>query len=113
METDRIRQLKIPPVSKTRIEKPAEEWSELVKKVGIENGGVAVGIQKLRPEWVIDTFEIPYDNVITIGVAMDFENLKTAPEVPYAIEVIKQYGRAHIVCDAIGSWIHSQGWDVQ
>lgn len=111
METDEIRDTIVPPVSPIRIEKLASEWSETVKKVGIDSGAVAVGITKMRPEWVIDTFDVPYENVITIGVAMDFENLRTAPEVPAAIEVIKQYGRAHFVSHAIATWIHEQGWD--
>lgn len=111
MKTDAIRDTVVPPVSPTRIEKSSSEWSRGTKEIGIDSGAVAVGITKLRPEWVIDTFDVPYENVITIGVAMDFENLKTAPEVPAAIEVIKQYGRAHLVTHAIATWIHAQGWD--
>jgi len=111
MKTNKIRQETVPPVSANRIEKSPAEWSDLVKKIAFESGSVAVGMTKMRPEWIIDTFDVPYANVITIGVAMDFENLKFAPEVPAAIEVIKQYGRAHIVTNAIATWIHSQGWD--
>ena len=113
MRTDKIRETIVPPVSPQKIEKSPTEWSKLAKQVGIDNGGVAVGITKIRPEWVIDTFEIPYQTVIIIGVAMDFENLKMAPEVPAAIEVIKQYGRAHQVSNAIATWIHEQGWDAR
>ncbi|HPF45716.1 MAG: 4Fe-4S dicluster domain-containing protein [Alphaproteobacteria bacterium] len=113
METDRIRSTEIPPISSVRIEKTSSEWSILAKQVAIDSGAVAVGITKMRPEWVIDTFDVPYENVITIGVAMDFENLKTAPEVPSAIEVIKKYGEAHIVSHAIATWIHEQGWNAK
>ena len=111
METDRIRATKVIPVEKNRIEKSKEEWTDLVKDVGVKSGAVAIGITKMRPEWVIDTFDVPYETVITIGVAMDFENLKTAPEVPSAIEVIKKYGEAHMVSHAIANFIHEQGWD--
>lgn len=111
MKTNKIRTQEISPVSSLRIEKDEAQWSKELKEVGIESGAVAVGITKMRPEWAIETFEIPYENVVTIGVAMDFANLKTAPEVPAAIEVIKQYGRAHIVTNAIADWIHQQGWD--
>lgn len=111
METNRIRDTKVVPVADVRIEKTTDEWTELVKQIGRESGAVAIGITKMRPEWVIDTFEIPYETVITIGVAMDFENLKTAPEVPSAIEVIKKYGEAHLVSHAIANFIHDQGWD--
>lgn len=113
MKTNKIRETKVPPVSDQRIEKSAVEWTELAKEVGVKSGAVAIGITKMRPEWVIETFDVPYDTVITIGVAMDFENLRTAPEVPSAIEVIKKYGEAHLVSHAIATWIHKQGWNAK
>lgn len=111
METDRIRDTKVEPISDVKVEKPAADWTRLVKDVGVKSGAVAIGITKMKPEWIIDTFEVPYETVITIGVAMDFENLKTAPEVPSAIEVIKKYGEAHLVSHAIANYIHEQGWN--
>lgn len=111
MKTDEIRSREVGPKSAERIEKSSEEWSQLIKYVGMENGAVAVGMTRMRPEWIIDGFEIPYENVITIGVAMDFDNLITAPEVPSAAEVVKQYGRAHLVTIAIATWIREQGWN--
>ncbi len=111
MQTDEIRSRKVGPKAQEKKIKNPAEWSKLIKTVGSEAGAVAVGITQLKPQWIIDSFEIPYDNVVTIGVAMDFENLKTAPEVPSAAEVIKQYGRAHLVTLAIASWIREQGWN--
>ncbi|MBT5767038.1 MAG: 4Fe-4S dicluster domain-containing protein [Kordiimonadaceae bacterium] len=111
METDRIRETIVEPISDEKVEKTSTEWTKLIKEVSVKSGAVAIGITKMRPEWVIDTFEVPYETVITIGVAMDFENLKTAPEVPSAIEVIKKYGEAHLVSHAIANYIHEQGWN--
>ncbi|MDG1022180.1 MAG: 4Fe-4S dicluster domain-containing protein [Emcibacteraceae bacterium] len=111
METDRIRETIVEPISDEKVEKTSTEWTKLIKEVGVKSGAVAIGITKMRPEWVIDTFEVPYETVITIGVAMDFENLKTAPEVSSAIEVIKKYGEAHLVSHAIANYIHEQGWN--
>lgn len=111
METDRIRETIVEPISNEKVEKTSTEWTKLVKEVGVKGGAVAIGITNMRPEWIIDTFEVPYETVITIGVAMDFKNLKTAPEVPSAIEVIKKYGEAHLVSHAIANYIHKQGWN--
>ena len=111
MKTNAIRAASIPPKSSTKIEKTPEEWSSLIKKVGLESSGEIIGITKMRPEWVIDAFNVPYENVIIVGVKMDFDQLKTAPKVPAAVEVIKQYGRAHLVSNAIATWIHKQGWN--
>lgn len=111
LETDAIRARKLSAPSAIKQYKSAAQWSELVKALALEQGAVAVGISRLKPEWVIDTFEVPYDHVITIGVAMDFDNLKDAPGIPAIIEVMKQYGQAHLVTNAIASWIRQQGWN--
>lgn len=111
METDRIRETTVEPISDVKVERAASDWTQLVKEVGVKSGAVAIGITEMKPEWIIDTFDVPYETVITIGVAMDFENLKTAPEVPSAIEVIKKYGEAHLVSHAIANFIHEQGWN--
>lgn len=95
----------------TKIEKPSNEWTELAKEVGLANNGDVIGITRMRPEWVIEGFEVPYPTVIMSGVSMNFDQLKQAPGVPSAMEVTKQYGRAHEVSNAIASWIQDQGWN--
>lgn len=103
--------VEIPPVAMIQQEKTAGEWTELIKKIGLENGANIIGITKLRPEWVIDTYDVPHQTVIMIAVAMDFKELETAPEIPAAVEVIRQYDRGHRVSRALTTWIHQQGWE--
>ncbi|VAX06833.1 Iron-sulfur cluster-binding protein [hydrothermal vent metagenome] len=102
--------VKIPPVSQGQVSKSPEEWARLVKEVGLKNGANIIGIAKMRPEWVIETYDAPHKTVIMVAVAMDFEELKTAPEIPAAVEVIRQYDRGHKVSKAIATWLHQQGW---
>ena len=101
----------ISPKSNTRIENTPEEWTKLVKEVGLKNNGDVVGITRMRPEWVIESFEVPYETVIMSGVSMNFDELKEAPGILSAREVSRQYGRAQQVSKAIASWIHEQGWN--
>lgn len=101
----------IAPVAPKQQQKDAGEWSRMIKEIGLKNGGDIIGIAKMRPEWVIKTFDIPQKFVIMIGVSMDYNELKQAPEIPAAVEVIRQYDRGHKVSRAITGWIHEQGWE--
>lgn len=103
--------LEIPPPAPIRQEKTAAEWTDMVKKTGLENGASIMGIAPMRPEWVIETYQVPYPTVIMVGVAMDYDQLKTAPDIPAAVEVIRKYDRGHRVTRALARWIHGQGWD--
>ncbi len=103
--------MEIPPVAPVQQERSAEEWTSLIKKIGKENGADIVGITRMRPEWVIETFDVPQKTVIMVAVAMDYEELKTAPDIPAAVEVIRQYDRGHRVSRALTRWIHAQGWE--
>ncbi|PCI44823.1 MAG: (Fe-S)-binding protein [Alphaproteobacteria bacterium] len=102
--------IKVPPPASIQQEKSAGEWTGLIKEVGLKNGADIIGVASMRPEWVIETFDVPHPTVIMIAVAMDFEELKTAPEMPAAVEVIRQYDRGHKVSKALAIWIHAQGW---
>ncbi len=103
--------LEVPPVAAKRQERTPEDWTQQVKEIGLGAGGDIIGIAMMRPEWVIDSFEVPQKIIIMIAVSMDFDELKTAPELPAAIEVIRQYDRGHIVSKAIASWIQQQDWE--
>ncbi|MCF6215756.1 MAG: 4Fe-4S dicluster domain-containing protein [Emcibacter sp.] len=111
-QRDRAKTLavKIPPVAQKKINKSPEAWARLVKEIGLKNGANIIGIARMRPEWVIETYDVPHKTVIMVAVAMDFEELRTAPEIPAAVEVIRQYDRGHRVSKAIATWIHQQGW---
>ena len=45
-------------------------------------------------------------SAIMAGVSMNFDNLKRAPGRYSAMEVVRQYGRAHEVTNAMATWIH-------
>ena len=78
--------------------KPAAEWTSIVKDFALANESDLVGITAVKPEYVYEGYEINEPWVITIGVAMDYDELAQAPpsfENPTAAVVVaKEYNRA-------------------
>jgi hypothetical protein len=84
------------PRSETRIEKPAGEWSAIVKQFTLENESDLVGIAEIDPLWIYDGYEISEPWVIMIGVTMDYAELAEAPssfENPRAAVVVAKARR--------------------
>jgi epoxyqueuosine reductase QueG len=49
--------------------------------------------------------------MIVMGVAMDYESLRTAPEPQSIVEVVTQYGRGTQIANRLASWLRAHGWD--
>jgi ferredoxin len=93
------------------IDRPPAEWSELVKTVALQHGADCVGIAQVQPEWVFEGYEVRERWVIMIGVAHDYQQLKTAPQAIAAAEVIRQYARGNQAAKGLASWIRECGHD--
>lgn len=101
----------LPPLADSRTERSAEEWSRLIKAAAIEAGADDVGITELRQEWVFEGYEAPYRWMVMIAVAMDHNELKTAPAAPAIVEVIRQYARGQKVAQEVAGYLRREGWD--
>jgi epoxyqueuosine reductase QueG len=107
----RIIDAPLSPLSGLVVESSAVEWSEWVKQVAARLGADCVGIARLRPEWVFKGFTVHQRWVIMLGVAHDYDQIKTAPEATAAAEVIRQYARGNQVAKGLASWIREHGHD--
>lgn len=100
-------------VAATKINKPAETWTELIKQFVLENEGDLVGITPMKLDYVYQGYEVDEANVIIIGVSMDYAELSQAPasfEQPNAgVEAGRQYNRASRVARHLTNYIKSQG----
>ena len=67
-----------------RVDRSPEENTEVVKRLARESGAELVGIARVRPEWVFEGYDFDYPWVVVLGVAMDHEQISTAPEVTSA-----------------------------
>lgn len=105
------------PRRETKVERPAADWSAVVKEFALANESDLVGIARIDPIWVYEGYEIGEPWVIMIGVTMDYAELAEAPssfENPRAAVVVaKEYNRAARACRKLRNYILSQGYDAK
>lgn len=97
-----------------KVEKPAAEWTAIVKEFTLANESDLVGIAKLDPLWVYEGYEIDEPWVIMVGVAMDYAELAEAPSSfdnpRAAVVVAREYNRAARVCRKLRNFILTRGY---
>ena len=107
----KILDIEVPPVIGKPLQQPAADWSRELAAYANTRELELFGITALKPEWTYSGVTLDYRWVIMIGVAHDYEQMKTAPEAPAGAEVVRQYGRATKACKDITAWIRKRGWD--
>ena len=112
-ERAEILEIEVPPVSGKPLQQSAEVWSDDLAKYAATLDMELFGITELRPEWTFEGAILKQKWVIMIGVAHNYEQIKTAPEMTAGAEVIKQYGRGTRAVKDIATWIRERGWDAE
>lgn len=96
------------------VEGSEQQWSEKVKAFALANEADVVGVAKMRDEFIFDGYEVNHKYIIMIGVAHDYELMKTAPSTPEnpssAAEVARQYNRGSRVVSKLRNYILEQGY---
>ena len=87
------------------------KWSAEIKKVALELEADVVGITPLDQKWVFEGYEAPWNWVIVLGVAMDYNELKTAPSEKSQTETQNQYARGTRAAFNLANWIKERGVD--
>ncbi|MFT5335883.1 MAG: epoxyqueuosine reductase [Halioglobus sp.] len=108
---DKLTAPDVPPVTTTPLQQSAKEWSEQLAQYTQTIELELFGITAFNPDWAFEGVELDYKWVIMLGVAHDYEKIKTAPEVIAGAEVIRQYGRAKKASKDVTTWIRNRGWD--
>ena len=101
------------PVAGLRVEMSSLDWCAKLKEVARNCGADLVGITEVRPEWVFEGYQVSQRWIVMIGVAHDYEKMKTAPEAAAAAEVVRQYARGNQAAKGLASWIREQGHGAQ
>ncbi|MCL4743991.1 MAG: 4Fe-4S dicluster domain-containing protein [Burkholderiaceae bacterium] len=112
-ERQRILDTPLAPLSETRAERSPREWSDEIRVRALAAGADIVGITRMRPQWVFEGHEVRERWIVMLGVAHDYEQMKTAPLEPSFAEVIRQYGRGNKAARELASWLRSQGHDAR
>jgi ferredoxin len=97
------------PVAPARPERSPEDWTAAVKAAARRAGADAVGIARLDPDWLFEGRRVPQRFIIVLGIAMDHAELDTAPDLPAAIEVMRQYTRGVTVARDLCDWLAGMG----
>ena len=105
--------INIPEISDTVTLKSNEEWSQAIKLKAIELGADAVGITTLEMDRTYQGVSIPYDTVIVLGLAMDYDEMLAAPDISAGAHVVKEYTRGMKVSKRLASWLRLNGHDAQ
>ncbi len=105
--------IEVPPVSGEPLQQSADKWSDDLAAYASTIDMELFGIVQLRPEWTFDGVSLQKKWAIMIGVAHDYEQMKTAPKAEAGAEVIRQYGRGSKAAKDIASWIRQRGWDAE
>lgn len=108
-----ILDIEIPEVANKPLQQAASVWSQQLAEFAESLEMELFGITALRPEWTFEGVTLDYQWIIMIGVAHDYEQLKTAPLDTAGAEVIHQYGRATKAAKDITTWIRQRGWDAE
>jgi NAD-dependent dihydropyrimidine dehydrogenase PreA subunit len=107
----KILDIEVPAVNGTAVQQSAEEWTEELTAFAKNIDCELFGITALNPDWTYEDAGLTQKWVIMIGVAHDYEQIKTAPDGTAGAEVIKQYGRGSKAVKDISTWIRNRGWD--
>jgi len=106
-----ILHIEVPAVNGTPVQQSAEKWTEELTAFAENVDCELFGITALNPDWTYEGAGLTQKWVIMVGVAHDYEQIKTAPDGTAGAEVIKQYGRGSKAVKDIATWIRNKGWD--
>lgn len=94
---------------KRPVEDP-EAMTREIKERARALGAHLVGVQPIKPQYVYQGHEVPYENAIAIGVAMDREKMRGVPDVTSAAEVMRIYARIGKITSELSEQIRGMGW---
>jgi epoxyqueuosine reductase len=109
----KILEIELPPVSAEPLQQSAESWTSELGLYAQTLDMELFGITRLNSEWTFKAANLSQEWIIMIGVAHDYEQIKSAPKNTAGAEVIKQYGRATKAVKDIAAWIRERGWGAE
>ena len=99
------------PVNPTRrpVDDPDQMAAE-IKEIASDLGAELVGITEVTPEAVYAGRKAPHGNAICIGLSMDLDEMRHAPQQRAAVEVMRIYRRVSRIAIDLARRIRDLGW---
>lgn len=95
------------------IEKSAEDWTSIIKGFALTHEADLVGIAPMSDAYLFDGYSVEEKYIIVVGVAHEYDIMKTAPATPAdtssAAEVGRQYSRGARAVHKLRNFILEQG----
>lgn len=103
----------LPDVNPVAVTQSGADWTASLDQFVASGQCEMVGVTPLQDPWIFAGQEVPFSNVIMLGVQHDYDEIKQAPEFRAGVEVVRQYGRAAAASKAVTGWLHEQGWEAE
>ena len=110
-DREKIHAIVVPPVGDEPLQQSAEDWTNDLTAHAATLDFELFGITAFNPVWSFEDNELKWKWIIMLGVAHDYDQIKTAPGITSGAEVIRQYGRASKASKDVATWIHERGWE--
>lgn len=102
------------PLATTKTQRSTLDWTAALTNFATSSDGhnvELVGVTQPRTEWFFEGRSSHLPWLVVLAVAMDHEQLATAPEHTSAIEVHRQYNRGTAAARALADWFREQGYE--
>jgi epoxyqueuosine reductase len=100
-------------LAETPRQQSAEEWTAAVKAKALQLGAEAVGVAKIKQEWIYEGRTVEFTHVVILAIQMAYEEMTAAPEPTAGAEVVRQYTRGMKTSKRLASWLREQGLDAK
>ena len=100
-------------IAPEQTQRSSKEWIAALTDFAVSpdgHGVELVGVTRPQAEWFFEGRSSDMPWVVLLAIAMDHEQLATAPEHTSAIEVHKQYNRGTSAARALADWFRSHGF---
>jgi len=99
------------PIAEERPVWTPKEWTEKIKKMALECEADIVGITRMDPSWIFETYEHLYEWSIVMGYRQDPDCRSIAAEGDAQTEYQNQYRRGNRSAKKLSNWIREHGYD--
>lgn len=102
------------PVNPQRLDRTPEAWATLTRDFAMNNEADLFGATDMKDHYIVEGYSVDEPNVIVLGIAHDYEELRQVTADPGSgrgiTEVGRQYARGTRTSYALANWIRRQGY---
>lgn len=86
------------------------ETADRVREFALAAGADLVGYTRVKEDFIFRGTTIEHENCVVLGMEMDYDLIRTAPDPPSGVEVLRAYWRIGDVACRVAAFIRSLGY---